>query len=484
MSSKVEQDVSKGTKSVQIERNGSAAEWKQAKVLQYYRSELAIFARALKSQKSVRIKFATRQRIEIRPLENEREDTNIWILAAKRFSTHPYSNGNDGKYQQVKEELRRRWGYTSLNTRNKPILKYLAQKRGEVDGIDAMSVLRMRHALRYRLVRERFGDTESDVDVSVGPWRSARRRFTVFDRNGRYGNHTAGEFQEMRRGLVFVDDLTQREFKVDISAINVKKRRGSGKSSLWYVSSEKSSSSSSWRVFAFFSNLRFSKCSFRRFHEPVQDLMEGDLKSKIILKPGVTTGVVRRIKRDSAFLMRHGIMDYSLLIGVQNHVTSNVASGASLHGGLPSRHMNSKTYYMGVIDILRVFNFQKAIENFNKQYLLCRGKRISAVRPPTYKMYFDQYIESHVFATMRSLNGTECSQRVDSPSASFDTLRTESRSDASEGPRKHVSTPPLPETKSPKSAAAGGGLGTSGIELKPIVLHVADEEEEGDEEGR
>ena len=54
---------------------------------------------------------------------------------------------------------------------------------------------------------------------------------------------------------------------------------------------------------------------------------------------------------------------------------------------------------MGIIDILKYFGTQKTIENFNKRYLLCRGDRISAVRPPRYKMYFDEYMERHVFVT-------------------------------------------------------------------------------------
>ena len=72
-----------------------------------------------------------------------------------------------------------------------------------------------------------------------------------------------------------------------------------------------------WQTKGYVANVRFSRCLKRRYHEPIQDLMEGDLKSKIELRPGENARIILNIKRDSTFLMEHGIMDYSLLLCVR-----------------------------------------------------------------------------------------------------------------------------------------------------------------------
>lgn len=131
--------------------------------------------------------------------------------------------------------------------------------------------------------------------------------------------------------------------------------------------------------------------------------MEGDLKTKIELRPGKNAKIISNIKRDSTFLMEHGIMDYSLLLGVHYKYKENTTTGTSKADGFQSRYLSSKQYHMGIIDILKQFGVKKTIENFNKRVLLCRGDRISAVRPPRYKMYFDEYMERHIFVTSSSV---------------------------------------------------------------------------------
>jgi hypothetical protein len=54
----------------------------------------------------------------------------LWKLAAERFATEPYSNGRDARYEQVKAELRSRWGHDVIHSRNKVRLKQLALNRG------------------------------------------------------------------------------------------------------------------------------------------------------------------------------------------------------------------------------------------------------------------------------------------------------------------------------------------------------------------
>jgi hypothetical protein len=49
-----------------------------------------------------------------------------WKLAQKMFSQPPYSNGNDFRYEAVKNEIRFRWGKKSIVDKDKTILKALA----------------------------------------------------------------------------------------------------------------------------------------------------------------------------------------------------------------------------------------------------------------------------------------------------------------------------------------------------------------------
>eukprot|EP00941_MAST-03F_sp_MAST-3F-sp1_P002797 g2797.t1 len=171
------------------------------------------------------------------------------------------------------------------------------------------------------------------------------------------------------------------------------------------------SSNEIMRVFemtADISNVRHSACPIMRMHEPVRDLLDNDLLSRMILEPKVQQNLIARILKDTSFLCEHGIMDYSLLLGVEYHRTENVlAPKKQLNSftSLPSRYMHAKTYHIGIIDLLRTFGGGKVFENFNKRYLLCRGERISASRPRLYKSFFDDFIENEVFIGNAWRNG-------------------------------------------------------------------------------
>ena len=118
---------------------------------------------------------------------------------------------------------------------------------------------------------------------------------------------------------------------------------------------------------------------------------------------------MQQISDDAMFLSQHGIMDYSLLLGVQqqsnlNRDDSMIVAMGNLRKktGLEincctSHYAFSQTYYMGIIDLLRVYDRAKVIENFNKRVLCCRGERISAVPPDKYRGYFVDFLSNTVF---------------------------------------------------------------------------------------
>lgn len=162
-------------------------------------------------------------------------------------------------------------------------------------------------------------------------------------------------------------------------------------------------------VMLHFSTIQPSRCPSHRFHEPVRDMMDGDLTQTIVLVPSERDALVSQIREDTLFLSLHGVMDYSLLLGVQQQQNVNEndmmekemkglreKTGIRVHT-MSSHYAYSQTYFMGIIDLLRVFDKAKVIENFNKRYLCCRGDRISAVPPDQYREYFVDFLSNQVF---------------------------------------------------------------------------------------
>ena len=59
---------------------------------------------------------------------------DLWTIAAELFAMPPYSNGGDSRYEEVKAELRAKFGHDAINSSNKERLKDLAKARGAHTG--------------------------------------------------------------------------------------------------------------------------------------------------------------------------------------------------------------------------------------------------------------------------------------------------------------------------------------------------------------
>eukprot|EP00939_MAST-03C_sp_MAST-3C-sp1_P000377 g377.t1 len=59
-----------------------------------------------------------------------RTDPEMWAIASERFSRKPFSNGQDARYEMVKQELRSMWGHDIIGGINKKRLKQIAINRG------------------------------------------------------------------------------------------------------------------------------------------------------------------------------------------------------------------------------------------------------------------------------------------------------------------------------------------------------------------
>ena len=72
------------------------------------------------------------------------------------------------------------------------------------------------------------------------------------------------------------------------------------------------------------------------------------------------------IDKDSCLLKKHGLMDYSLMLGIEF---------------LPT---GQKFYYLRIIDFLQDFTFQKKSEIFSNQFKKGKAENRSAVSPDKY----------------------------------------------------------------------------------------------------
>ncbi|XP_055381749.1 putative 1-phosphatidylinositol 3-phosphate 5-kinase [Condylostylus longicornis] len=88
--------------------------------------------------------------------------------------------------------------------------------------------------------------------------------------------------------------------------------------------------------------------------------------SKTILKEA--------INRDSSFLEKNDVMDYSLLVGLDN---------------------GNKVLVLGIIDYIRTFTFDKKVESFVKQSLAGQGKLPTVIRPERYKQRFIEAMDRY-----------------------------------------------------------------------------------------
>lgn len=114
----------------------------------------------------------------------------------------------------------------------------------------------------------------------------------------------------------------------------------------------------------------------------------GDLKASFI----------KQLEEDTQFLMSNSINDYSLLLGIHNkkgevypRLTETERIFEKDYGGISSADQ-SCIYFIGIIDILTVYNFTKKLEHLVKSQLY--GNAVSCVPPEQYAERFLLYLKS------------------------------------------------------------------------------------------
>ncbi|CAI5740189.1 unnamed protein product [Hyaloperonospora brassicae] len=140
------------------------------------------------------------------------------------------------------------------------------------------------------------------------------------------------------------------------------------------------------------------------FHEPDIVLKDNDLMTKIRIDPATAHRIYDQIHRDSDFLCSQGIMDYSLLMGIQSSeyfVDTNQLPQVRrdvLFTQPATSVAGPSLYHFGIIDFLQQWTLEKKMERFYKTFVKRKDPEgVSALPPKPYKFRFQQKM-SRIFA--------------------------------------------------------------------------------------
>ena len=111
---------------------------------------------------------------------------------------------------------------------------------------------------------------------------------------------------------------------------------------------------------------------------------------KIMVSEREKNKLIAQITRDSELFERLAIIDYSLLLGI-HHLKGSLPIMSELKNAYLSFD-REYLYFIGIIDVLTLYNTKKKLENIVKSPFL--GKEISCVPPKQYAERFLQYISS------------------------------------------------------------------------------------------
>jgi hypothetical protein len=119
---------------------------------------------------------------------------------------------------------------------------------------------------------------------------------------------------------------------------------------------------------------------------------------RAFLRVNATTraNLLAQITNDCAFLQELGIMDYSFLLGVQNHgtcVDRSTLEHLAHNAVVSDDHM--KVYYLGFVDILQHYNFEWKLQHWFLSTFLDK-RTITALPPAEYGLRFLGFIHAYM----------------------------------------------------------------------------------------
>ena len=146
-----------------------------------------------------------------------------------------------------------------------------------------------------------------------------------------------------------------------------------------------------------------------------------DLKRYVIMEKSTRKKMLKQLAKDTAFLERNNVMDYSLLMGIyfmkitfQDNASARrtvqdsddeedlkLGGGADdFYGGVRSSCIEGPgIYYFGLIDMMQRYSWRKRFETWWKQFVLRKDvKGISCVEPTLYRRRFMKYMRSIIIS--------------------------------------------------------------------------------------
>ncbi|RLN57644.1 hypothetical protein BBJ29_000397 [Phytophthora kernoviae] len=193
------------------------------------------------------------------------------------------------------------------------------------------------------------------------------------------------------------------------------------------------------------------------YHEPDIVLKDNDLMTKIRIDPGTAHRIYDQIHKDSDFLCSQGIMDYSLLMGIQSSEffvdTSQFTQGCrdQLFTQPATSVAGPSLYHFGIIDFLQQWTMEKKMERFYKTFIKRKDPDgVSALPPKPYKFRFQQKM-SRIFALTTHMRAENTTLFNNYPAlidvldqGNYDTQRHNTFANISEVERRPVFNPDQP----------------------------------------
>jgi len=99
------------------------------------------------------------------------------------------------------------------------------------------------------------------------------------------------------------------------------------------------------------------------------------------------------MRADCEFLARHGLMDYSLLVGVHDRDKGEAVLGEVMN--VVAVRDVTRLAYLGIIDVLTPYKMRKRAETFVLGTMFC-GRDVSCQHPNLYAKRFCKFMEEHV----------------------------------------------------------------------------------------
>ncbi|OSX72412.1 hypothetical protein BU14_0438s0007 [Porphyra umbilicalis] len=149
--------------------------------------------------------------------------------------------------------------------------------------------------------------------------------------------------------------------------------------------------------------------SARELEKENVTLKDLDLQSPIFFRPDVTERLLTQLDRDSDFLERAAIMDYSLLLGMSEMLEEDDAwykeqygeneESAPYYIGAQVDASGERTCYricLGIIDTLQGYTLRKQLEHTFKTVQYCSPTSMSVAPPPVYRRRFVDFCREKI----------------------------------------------------------------------------------------